>query len=126
MPIQVRSIVADHLGSGDFQLGWEDGGRLLRFQGDEVFVMYRQADGSHGNLLLDKEMMPENIQRVGLGLILKFDGGQLELAGIILLMAMFGAVVLARKQIEITEDEKRQAAGMPRLGHEDEPAPIRE
>jgi hypothetical protein len=35
---------------------------------------------------------------------------------------MFGAVILARRQIELTEDEKRQAAGLRRLGHHDEPA----
>lgn len=34
----------------------------------------------------------------------------LELAGIILLMAMLGAVVLARKQIELGEDEKAERA----------------
>ncbi len=44
----------------------------------------------------------------------------LELAGVILLLAMFGAVVLARKQIEIGEDDVREAAGMQRLGFEDE------
>ena len=36
----------------------------------------------------------------------------LELAGVILLMAMFGAVVLARRQIELGEDEIRESAGM--------------
>ena len=36
----------------------------------------------------------------------------LELAGVILLMAMFGAVVLARRQIELGDDERRKAAGM--------------
>ncbi len=41
--------------------------------------------------------------------------------GVILLMAMLGAVILARRQIELTEDEKRTAAGMRRLGHHDDP-----
>ena len=54
---------------------------------------------------------PENIELVGLALIKKFPVS-LELAGVILLMAMFGAVVLARRQIELSEDEKRMAAGM--------------
>jgi hypothetical protein len=31
---------------------------------------------------------------------------------VILLMAMFGAVVLARRQIELGDDERRKAAGM--------------
>jgi hypothetical protein len=36
----------------------------------------------------------------------------LELAGIILLMAMFGAVVLARKQTDIADDDRRALAGL--------------
>jgi len=67
------------------------------------------------------DLRPENVQRVGLGLIVKFPAS-LEIAGVILLMAMFGAVLLARRQIELTEDEKRQAAGLEPLG-EYEPRP---
>jgi hypothetical protein len=37
-------------------------------------------------------------------------------------MAMFGAVVLARKQIELGEDEVREAAGMRRLAFHSEDA----
>jgi hypothetical protein len=36
-------------------------------------------------------------------------------------MAMFGAVVLARKQMELAEDERRIAAGLPRIGSDDAP-----
>ena len=44
----------------------------------------------------------------------------LEVAGVILLMAMFGAVVLARRQIDLGEDERRLAAGLgPLLEEED-------
>ena len=39
----------------------------------------------------------------------------------VLTMAMFGAVILARRQIELTEDEKREASGLPRIGHHDDP-----
>jgi NADH-quinone oxidoreductase subunit J len=71
---------------------------------------------------LDDAAMPENVQLVGLALVARFPVS-LELAGVILLLAMFGAVVLARKQIEIGEDEVREAAGLPRYDfHEDEPA----
>ena len=57
---------------------------------------------------------------VGLSLVADFPVS-LELAGVILLLAMFGAVVLARKQIEIGEDEVREAAGMRRLAlHSDD------
>jgi hypothetical protein len=40
----------------------------------------------------------------------------IELAGVILLMAMFGAAVLARRAIELTEKEKRKVI----LGHDSE------
>jgi NADH-quinone oxidoreductase subunit J len=50
-----------------------------------------------------------NIDRVGWALIARHPMA-LELAGVILLMAMLGAVVLARKQIELSEAEKVQQA----------------
>ena len=68
--------------------------------------------------------LPGNTQRLGLALVLGFPGG-LELAGIILLMAMYGAVVLARKQIELGEDDRRELAGLPRLGLEESEPPTR-
>ena len=64
-------------------------------------------------------LLPENIETVGWALVHTFPVS-LELAGVILLMAMFGAVVLARKQIELSEDEKRVAAGMQPLNPEPE------
>lgn len=64
-----------------------------------------------------RTLVPLNIERVGLALVWKFPAS-LEVAGVILLMAMFGAVVLARKQIEMGEDEKREAAGMRRMSAE--------
>ena len=70
---------------------------------------------------LPESAIPNNVQLVGLDLVSKFPAS-LEMAGVILLMAMFGAVVLARKQIELGEDEIREAAGMRRLAlHSDEP-----
>ena len=64
---------------------------------------------------------PNNVQRIGVALVADYPVS-LELAGVILTLAMFGAVVLARKQIEIGEDDVREAAGMPRLGLEDDHA----
>lgn len=61
-----------------------------------------------------ESLLTTNLERVGLALVHRFPVS-LELAGVILLMAMFGAVVLARKQVELGEDEKREAAGMRRL-----------
>lgn len=50
----------------------------------------------------------ENLDGVGFALIASHPMA-LELAGVILLMAMLGAVVLSRKQIEISEAEKEAA-----------------
>lgn len=64
--------------------------------------------GNLGNavtITLPDELRFENIDGVGYTLIAGHPMA-LELAGVILLMAMLGAVVLARKQIEIGEDEK--------------------
>ena len=59
---------------------------------------------------LPDDAVPSNLEMVGLALVAKFPVS-LELAGVILLMAMYGAVVLARRQIELTEEEKRQLGG---------------
>jgi NADH-quinone oxidoreductase subunit J len=72
-------------------------------------------------LTLPPEAAPTNTQSVGLALVSRFPAS-LELASVILLMAMFGAAVLARKQIELGEDERREAAGMRRISV-DEPEP---
>ena len=58
---------------------------------------------------LPDDLVASNIDKVGWALIAEHPMA-LELAGIILLMAMLGAVVLARKQIEIGEAEKSEAA----------------
>ena len=99
---------------------WDEGVPRLTVDTDGGAVAYhRGADGRVEAVPLPAEARPENVQRVGLALIAKFPVS-LELAGVILLMAMFGAVILARRQIELTEDEKREAAGMRRLGHHDD------
>jgi NADH-quinone oxidoreductase subunit J len=82
----------------------------LRLEGGNAFVQVRTAGASEPReIRLPDEAMPENIEQVGLALIAKFPVS-LELAGVILLMAMFGAVILARRQIELSEEEKRAAA----------------
>ncbi|MAB82933.1 MAG: hypothetical protein CMJ24_05795 [Phycisphaerae bacterium] len=57
------------------------------------------------------ESMPTNTQHVGWSLVHSFPAS-LELAGVILLLAMFGAVVLARRQVEYGEDELRVEVGL--------------
>lgn len=64
---------------------------------------------------IPKELTVENVELVGFALVAKHPMA-LELAGIILLMAMLGAVVLARKQVEIGEAEKAAAASGARVG----------
>jgi NADH-quinone oxidoreductase subunit J len=65
-----------------------------------------------GVLFLDPPAEPtgpvvsENIERVGLALVGDFPVS-LELAGVILLMAMYGAVVLARRQMEMSQGGSR-------------------
>lgn len=65
--------------------------------------------GSEVVVRLPPELRAENLDGVGFTLIAEHPMA-LELAGVILLMAMLGAVVLARKQIEIGEAEKAAAA----------------
>jgi NADH-quinone oxidoreductase subunit J len=89
--------------------------------GRTAVAYYDDPDRGALPVELPPTAMPENVQLVGLGLVRTFPVS-LELAGVILLLAMFGAVLLARRQIELSEDEKREAAGMGRLGHHDEPA----
>ncbi len=51
-------------------------------------------------------VVSENIEQVGLALVGDFPVS-LELAGVILLMAMYGAVVLARRQMEMSQGASR-------------------
>lgn len=83
-----------------------------RLIGDEDALAYaRQTSaGDIVTIALPSSVRDENVEGVGFALIAGHPMA-LELAGVILLMAMLGAVVLARKQIEIGEDEKAQQAG---------------
>ena len=74
-------------------------------------VPVRLRGGVESEVVLPPSAAPGNTRVVGLALVADFPVS-LEMAGVILLMAMFGAVVLARKQIELGEDEARESAGM--------------
>ena len=80
-------------------------------EGDKARIKVRLENGEETTVTLPASSQPANNQNVGLALVADFPVS-LELAGIILLMAMFGAVVLARRQIELGEDEARELAGM--------------
>ncbi|MDZ4754208.1 MAG: NADH-quinone oxidoreductase subunit J [Phycisphaerae bacterium] len=100
-----------------------DGGRLLDVTADGRATVRVMVAGDNGSsqprdVELPASAMPTNTQLVGLALVNSYPAS-LELASVILLMAMFGAVVLARKQAELGEDERRDAAGMRRMSLDD-------
>lgn len=94
-----------------------DGEHVLTEEGVVAFG----ADGSVLRLVSDagtreipKSEWPEdlrvtNVEAVGFNL-LRDHPGAIEIAGVILLMAMLGAVVLSRKQVEMDEEAKRAMA----------------
>lgn len=86
-------------------------GDTIRMDEEGAYVLgaIGQAGAVSERVDLPIEAMPENVQLVGWALVHKYPAS-LEVAGIILLLAMFGAVVLAQRQIELSEEEKRLAA----------------
>jgi hypothetical protein len=83
---------------------------LVIEEGDAYVPVYTAGADEPQMVRLADEAMPENIEQVGLALIRDFPVS-LELAGVVLLMAMFGAVVLARRVIELAEQDKRRGGG---------------
>lgn len=120
MPRQLAQVIQAELPGaeapeGGFHIEVDEGQAVVRAMNPET--------GREQFVMLPDEAMPQNVQAVGVALVAEFPAS-LELAGVILLMAMFGAVVLARRQIEFGEDETRQAAGLRRLdfaGEEERP-----
>jgi NADH-quinone oxidoreductase subunit J len=106
LPDRVHEAVAATV-EGEFEIVPDVHGRIVRTDGPDARVMVQLEPGETPQpIMLPDEAMPENIQRVGLALISVFPVS-LELAGVILLMAMFGAVVLAQRQIELAQEEKQ-------------------
>ncbi len=89
-------------------------GRSVVIRDGAAFVTIVDGEGATRELELPASAAPNNTERVGLALVADFPVS-LELAGVILTMAMFGAVVLARRQAELGEDQRREAAGLRRL-----------
>lgn len=69
------------------------------------------TDGTSPRLVTWEEGDVEatNVEQVGFELIGKHPGA-IEIAGVVLLMAMLGAVVLSRRQVELDEDAKARHA----------------
>jgi len=108
LPGQLELAVRDKV-EGFEQFTQPQGARIEQIGGEATVEVLVAGSDEPRLVSLGPEALPENIQRVGLGLVRDFPVS-LELAGVILLLAMYGAVVLARRQIELSEAEKRQAA----------------
>ncbi|MEO0629202.1 MAG: NADH-quinone oxidoreductase subunit J [Planctomycetota bacterium] len=83
-----------------------------------VEVVNDVGDGARRTVAWPADLAITNPEGVGWELI-KAHPGAIEIAGVILLMAMLGATVLARKQIQLDEDAKRDMA-MARSGKSDD------
>lgn len=97
--------------SGTMRFEVADAAKFAERASDAGISRLWKPDGAERvvTLRLPDELRSENLDGVGFALIAEHPMA-LELAGVILLMAMLGAVVLARKQIEIGEREKAEAA----------------
>lgn len=93
---------------------WSSGHYLQERDGLQYAVVSIDGEPGTREIVIPNDRALTNTRGVGMALVADFPVS-LELAGVILLMAMFGAVVLARKQIELGEDERREAAGLRRL-----------
>lgn len=80
----------------------------------EGSVLFTGPDGGTRRVSVPPELLPEtfsagNVDRLGKNLLAEHPM-TIEIAGVILLMAMLGATVLARKQVDLEEAEKAHAA----------------
>lgn len=89
----------------------DENGRLLLWDVSGPYVQAHVDGGAPRQVHIDAAYLPTNTQHVGWTLVAEFPAS-LEVAGVILLLAMFGAVVLARRQIEHGEDELRRHVGL--------------
>ena len=72
-------------------------------------VEVSDADGAVKTVIVPEKLTVTNADSLGFNL-LRDHPGTIEIAGIILLMAMLGAVVLSRKQVQIDEEAKMKQA----------------
>lgn len=72
-------------------------------------VEVRTASGETSMVEFPADLVVTNVEMVGFNL-LRDHPGSIEIAGVILLMAMLGAVVLSRKQVQLDEDAKERHA----------------
>jgi NADH-quinone oxidoreductase subunit J len=107
-----RKIEAALLASGKLPTGAKvtfnsDGDAKVDFEKRTVEI--KTADGQLQTVELPADLSVTNTEMVGFNL-LRDHPGSIEIAGVILLMAMLGAVVLSRKQVQLDEDAKERHA----------------
>jgi hypothetical protein len=71
--------------------------------------LVESPDGGQRQVVLPPGLAPTNTEGLAFNLLGDYPG-TIEIAGVILLMAMLGAVVLARKFAQIDEEAKSAAA----------------
>jgi len=111
MPRKVDRVLRNHGLLEDGQTAnvilTDDGGleavQIAANDGADVYALPREQ--------WPAELPVKNIEALGFNL-LRDHPGTIEIAGVILLMAMLGAVVLSRKQVQLDEDAKLKQARM--------------
>jgi NADH-quinone oxidoreductase subunit J len=113
MPRKVENVLRAHgmIEAGDKVAHDERTGRPAIDAEAGTITVNRKSGGTR---VFTKDQWPadmhvKNIEGLGFDL-LREHPGTIEIAGVILLMAMLGAVVLSRKQVQIDEDEKQKQA----------------
>lgn len=116
MPGKRTEVIRDV--APEAQVLFDETGDMVRFRDGEAYIeAIPPGSNRPEEIMLTEAQRPTNVELIGYDLIARFPVS-LELAGVILLMAMYGAVILARRQIELSEDEVREAAGMARTSFE--------
>src|SRR5262249_4797462 len=105
MPRKVDNVLRNHglLKEGERAVVTE--GRRTKDGPVVTDIRIEDAQGAHRYLPLDQwpeELSVKNPENLGFNL-LRDHPGTIEIAGVILLMAMLGSVVLSRKQVQIDE-----------------------
>ncbi len=118
MPRKVESALrnAGLLQPGDYVSDRPVGNRPAIDLDRGVISIVRKTSGGAEAREIERKDWPatlttSNIEGVGFSLLADHPGA-IEIAGVILLMAMLGAVVLARKQVELDEEAKARHAAM--------------
>ncbi len=116
MPRKIESALRDAkaIAPGE-RVALDEFTRAAALDARSTSVAVVDSSGARRQVALPPDLRVTNVERVGFNL-LRDHPGTIEIAGVILTMAMLGAVVLSRKQVQLDEDAKRRHAR--RLGGE--------